>query len=81
MAEGVPVQTVIDVLRAHDIEVFSRSVEGNPDSLTEETVIVKDGIPEVHCFGPVVKRRMLNTLARKYDVPVHHFWNPERIAH
>ena len=63
-------ETVIDVLRRHGVAVYPR--ETGSDIL----ILCKGDVIEVLLLPPVVERRLLHYLQRKFDVPIHHFFNP-----
>ena len=78
----VSLDTVIQVLRANKVEV-SRIL--NPDgslpqppmfALAKGDSATADYIFEVVTIELPVKRRLLSYLARKWQVPIHHFYNP-----
>lgn len=43
-------------------------------------MLVKDGMPEAYKLPPMVPRRMLQRLARKYDLRLEWFYHPEMIG-
>lgn len=63
---------VIDVLRRHRVEV-SRASEDSSD-----LVLVKGSVTEVQPIPDSVRRQTLHYLARKFDIPIHHFFDPLR---
>ncbi len=63
---------VIDVLRRHQVEVSRASVD------SPEFVLVKGSVTEVQPIPDSVRRQTLHYLARKFDIPIHHFFNPLR---
>jgi hypothetical protein len=62
--------TVINVLQRHGVEVSL--LPGQKDV----ALFVKGDIIEVKILPSEAGRKFLHYLARKFDVPVHHFWNP-----
>ena len=74
-ADVVSAQTVVDVLRAHGVEVFTHQTEQG----LEETIMVYGETIEVKCFIANVSNRVLQQLTRKFpNVPIHHFYHPEQ---
>ena len=65
-------EVIIAVLRAHGVDITSQSFNGD-----EHTTMMKGSIVEVQVFPPTVNRHMVGRLARKFNVPVHHFYHPE----
>lgn len=43
----------------------------------DRTIINKGDITEVYYFPSLLNRRMVHTLARKYNVSIHFFYRPE----
>ena len=77
----VSAQTVIEVLRGHNVDVLMCQQDG-----LEETLMIYGDVIDVKCFQSTVSRRMLGQLCRKFPhVPIHHFYHPEqapqRIVH
>lgn len=64
----VDLKTVIEVLRNNRVAVTAQK-DGT-------FIIEKDETIEVHNLKPQVSKRMLQYLKRKFDVPIHHFYNP-----
>ena len=69
---GVSLVDVVATLRAHGVDIASQSLNGDV-----RTAMMKGQIVEVQVFPHTVNRHMVNRLARKFDVPVHHFYHPE----
>jgi hypothetical protein len=62
---------VLTVLRAHGVESYpSEACDG-------QTVFTKNGVYEAYSFPEQVSRRMLERMKRKFDIPIHHFFNPQ----
>lgn len=75
-SEVVSTQTVIEVLRAHNVDVFTHQRDDNG---LEETIMICGEIIDIKCFHATVSRRMLGHLSRKFShVPIHHFYHPEQ---
>ena len=72
VAGVVPGTDVMDVLRRHRVEVSRVSVESS------DFVLVKGSVTEVQRIPDSVRRRTLHYLARKFDIPIHHFFDPLR---
>jgi hypothetical protein len=74
MAEGyVKREIVIDVLRAHGVDVSLR------EGTTDMWVLAKDKIIEVHQLNCYVSRKVLHHFQYKFSIPIHHFYNPHII--
>jgi hypothetical protein len=65
-------ETVIQVLQAHGV-----SVSRQKDS--DMVIIAKGDVVDVRRLDSLVGRRMLHYLQRKFDIPIHHFYNPHMI--
>ena len=81
-ADVVSAQTVVEVLRAHGVDVFTRQTEHG----LVETIMAYGEAVEVKCFVGDVSNRVLQQLTRKFPhVPIHQFYHPEqapqRITH
>ena len=70
---GVLLDVIVSVLRAHGVDISSQSL----DDGNVHTTIMKSTIVEVQVFPPTVNRHMVNRLAHKFCIPVHHFYHPE----
>jgi len=70
MPAEVTRDTVIDVLRRHGVAVYP--CEPGSDTL----VLVKSDAIEAQLLPAVAGRKLLHYLARKFGVPIHHFFNP-----
>jgi hypothetical protein len=68
-------ETVVRVLMASGV-VISRQQEG-PDGML---VLSKDGYFESKKIPLVVHKKLLHNLARKFSVPMRHFYNPHLIV-
>jgi hypothetical protein len=68
---GVPLVTVLEVLARHGVHC---SRQADDASLT---VLAKGERIETYQFTDVLYRRILHHLARKYEVPIYHFYNPQ----
>lgn len=66
----VAASTVIDVLRRHGVAVSLE--DGEPSKF----VLGKDLVRDVQEFPESVSRQTLHYLSRKFNVPIHHFFNP-----
>jgi hypothetical protein len=65
--------TVIDVLRRHGVEV---SCDDSGLDNTGMVSLFKDGEVDARRLPSEVSRRVLHYLARRFGVPIHHFYNP-----
>lgn len=74
MSEGGEVdrEIIIAVLRANGIDVHGQD-EGPQDML----VIVKGDLIEAQQLPKRVSRKMVHYFSRKYNVPIHLFYNPQ----
>ena len=73
-SDGIHSTIAVVVLRAHKVDT---SVQPSDENQQELTTMIKGNIVEVQQFPRVLSRRMVNRLARLFDVPVHHFYHPE----
>ena len=69
---GVSLVDVVATLRAHGVDIAAQSLNGDV-----HTTMMKGQIVEVQAFPHNVNRHMVNRLARKFNIPVHHFYHPE----
>ena len=60
------------VLRAHGVGAIAQE-----DSLPDMLVLVKGDILEARRIPEYLGRQLLHYLARKFDIPIHHFYHPE----
>ena len=67
----VPKRDVLSVLKAYGVEVRVESYNG-----AEMYILTKGSIVQAHQFDSHVGRRVLHGLKRKFDIPIHHFYNP-----
>jgi len=68
----VELDVVIKILQACNVAI-SRQTEKNL------IIFEKDEIIEVHELGLAVSRRMIQRFSRKFNVPIHYFYNPDQI--
>jgi hypothetical protein len=61
---------VLSVLRAHGVECYPSELDSNVIVLTKGELYEAQALPEA------IGRRMLDRFKRKFDVPIHHFFNP-----
>ena len=73
-SDGIHSTIAVEVLRAHKVDV---SVQSSDENQQELTTMSKGNFVEVQQFPHALSRRMVNRLARLFDVPVHHFYHPE----
>ena len=69
---SVPRRSVLEVLARHGVDVSDY-----PDGA--QSSLVKDGYPPlvlVLTIPDPVENRLLQRLQRKFDIPIHHFYNP-----
>jgi hypothetical protein len=57
-------------VRAHGVDV---SVTGNP----EMTVLTKGNVLKAYQFPDRINRPMVHALHRLFEIPIHHFYNPD----
>jgi hypothetical protein len=65
--------TVIDVLQRHGVEVSCD--DGGPGG-SGMVILIKDGKLNARVLPSEVSRPVLRYLARLFDIPIHHFYNP-----
>lgn len=75
----VPRAIILEILRARGVDL---GVGGPPTAGEKpETKLAKGSDPKetlnVYVLPDLVNRRMVQYLARKYGVPIHHFYNPD----
>lgn len=70
--DGIQRQTVLDVLRAHGVDIAEAQVKGQ----TGHT-LVKGEVVESQLLPEIVPRTLLHRFARRFDIPIAHFWHPE----
>ncbi len=68
----VPRDVVLLVLRAHEVDISPQQGNDNP----EMCVLAKGGIVESREIPPMVGRRVLQHFKHKFEIPIHHFYNP-----
>lgn len=76
---SVPRATVLEVLKAHGIDLAENATENPFPTVTAAAGVDPKGTLQVHALPDVLDRRMLHYLARKYSVPIHHFYNVDMI--
>jgi hypothetical protein len=70
MHEGdVSKEILISVLRANGVDVSNQEDTGM-------TVFAKGDVIEVVNLDPFVRRKMVHWFQRKFNVPIHLFYNP-----
>jgi len=67
-------ETVIDVLRAHHVEVSPQS--DSPDGMM---ILAKGDKLESRIIPKRASKKLLQYFARTYNVPIHLFYNPQMI--
>ena len=67
----VPKKDVLSVLKACGVEVQVKSYNG-----AEVCILTKGSIVEARQLDSHVGRRVLHGLQRKFDIPIHYFYNP-----
>ena len=77
MADGGEVHrdVVVHVLERHRVGVEISCINGSA-----EATLARNGVVVVYVLPDMVGRRMLHTLKRKFDIPIHHFYRPEMIG-
>jgi hypothetical protein len=70
--DGLPLLTVLKVLKASGVEVATRD-DGT-------TVLVKGTQNKSYAFPEMLQRRMLHSLARTFDVEIRYFFHPELVC-
>lgn len=68
-------ETVLEVLVAHGVGVSRKGQNGNAQSFT----FAKDGTVLSVVLYEDVGRRVLQSLKRRLDIPIHHFYHPEMV--
>jgi hypothetical protein len=68
----IDLDVVLRVLQACGVAV---SQQPEKDLFTFE----KDDIIEVYELDPTVKRRMIQRFSRKFNIPIHYFYNPRQV--
>jgi len=74
MADGVPIETVIQVLRFHHVTAIKT------DQATEQYMIERGDFLEEIALGTIVHPRHLQRFKRRLKIPIDHFWHPERAS-
>ena len=67
--------TVVHVLERHGVGVEISHLNGRA-----EAIPARNGVVVAYVLPGRVGRRMLHTLKRKFDIPIHHFYHPEMIG-
>ena len=67
----LPLQEVLTVLKQHDVSV---TVEGTDEQGRTCCVLVSDRVAEVHYLPQSVGGLMVETLARKFEIPKFAFY-------
>lgn len=75
MSDTVIRSTVIDVLRLSGVEVQEEE-DGPPGMM----ILAKGDYIETRDIPADCGTKLLHYLARKFDVPIHHFFNPHMIT-
>ena len=65
-------EIAIYVLRAHGVGVIAQQ-----DSLPDMLVLAKGDVLEARRLPEYLGRQLIHYLARKFDIPIHHFYHPE----
>jgi len=65
---SVKKDVALEVLVAHGVSVVHK---GN------KVILSKGNVIEVQLFPARLHRRMLHRLARRFDIPIYHFYHPE----
>ena len=66
-------KTVIEVLRAHGVDV---SVQGSTDGTM---ILAKGEVLETRVIPDEVGKKLLHYFERTFNVPLHHFYNPHMV--
>ena len=61
------------VLESHSVDLRLKHSIDN----AQITVMIKDGTVLAEVLPERVSRRTLHYLSRKFNIPIHHFYNPE----
>ncbi len=77
MADPVPRETVLAVLRSCGVSVSERDFEGRVGTVIERAS--GSGVPEVHYLTDLVPHRLVMRLAYKFEIEPRFFWHPELI--
>lgn len=75
MGDTVQLSDVIHVLKASGVIIVPVGA-----STRRYILSMSEGYPEEHTFTDPVGKRDLQYLARKYNVYIHLFWNPEKVV-
>jgi serine/threonine protein phosphatase PrpC len=76
MSEGsLPVGSVLGVLRAHGLSCYSQA-----EDPTHTVVADGHGLILAFSLGTFVSRRMVQSLSRRFGVPIHLFYNPQMLG-
>lgn len=63
---------VLDVLRNHQVEAVTSSID------PRVTNLFKAGVPvEGQKLPEMVPKKLLHRFAHRFDIPIHHFYHPE----
>lgn len=75
MADGgeVTKHAVLGVLGAHEVEVHQQESNGD---VQVSMLARRDAVLSIKLYDQV-GRQVLHKLARKFDIPIHHFYHPE----
>ena len=68
--EGLPKGQVLEVLRLHGVDVAE---------IGTTIYLSRDETHKALDLEARIYRRMIQTLSRWFDVPIHHFYHPEMI--
>ena len=64
--------TVLDVLRAHNVEAVTSRIDPEVTNLFKEDIPVEgQRLPEM------VPKKLLHRFAHRFAIPIHHFYHPE----
>lgn len=76
----VPRATALEVLKACGVDSSVPTVNAGDNA---ETKLAKGSNPgatlNVFALPDMLDRRMIQHLSRKYDVPIHYFYNPDMV--
>ena len=63
-------EVVLDVLRRNGVDIYVH--ESEPNTI----VLAKGDVLEAKTFPPLIGRRLLQYLKRRFGTPIHHFYQP-----
>lgn len=67
-------EDVLKVLAAHGVDCYPCAADASL------TTVAKDDVLEAYALPAMLGRSLIGTLARKFNIPAHHFFHPEALA-